>query len=76
MTAFGIAGCTALMVCGLGLHDSVVAMAGLQYGRYYRYDLMVAGSGRDDEALLAQLEEDEAVELLQPIYIETVTLLN
>lgn len=76
MTVFGIAGCTALMVCGLGLHDSVVAMAELQYGRYYRYDLMVAGSGRDDGALLAQLEEDGAVELLQPIYIETVTLLN
>lgn len=76
MTVFGIAGCTALMGCGLGLHDSVVAMADLQYGRYYRYDLMVAGSGRDDGALLAQLEEDGAVELLQPIYIETATLLN
>ena len=74
MTVFGIAGCTALMLCGLGLHDSVVAMADLQYGRYYQYDILAAGSGQDDEAFLAGLEADEAVKEMLPIYLETVTL--
>lgn len=74
MTVFGIAGCTALMVCGLGLHDSVVAMMPLQYEQYYQYDLLVAGTGEDDPALLDRLAADEAVEAIQPVYMETVTL--
>lgn len=74
MTVFGIAGCTALMVCGLGLHDSVVAMMPLQYEQYYQYDLLVAGTGEDDPALLERLAADEAVEAIQPVYMETVTL--
>ena len=76
MTVFGIAGCTALMVCGLGLHDSVVAMMPLQYEQYYQYDLLVAGTGEDDPALLDRLAADAAVEAIQPVYMETVTLLG
>ena len=32
MTVFGIAGCTALMICGLGIRDTVISLKPRQYG--------------------------------------------
>lgn len=42
MTVFGIAGCTALIVCGLGIRDTVISLKPRQYGQdgIVRYDLM------------------------------------
>ncbi len=42
MTVIGIAGCTALMLTGFGLKNSVSDIIDLQYGDIYRYSGMVA----------------------------------
>ena len=41
VTIFGIAGCTALIVCGFGIKDSIVDIAYTQYGKIFNYDAMV-----------------------------------
>lgn len=52
MTVTGIAGCTALMVTGFGLHDSIGAIANTQFADILRYDLTI------------QLEKEEKDEVL------------
>ena len=39
MTLVGIAGCTALIVTGFGLRDSIMNITSLQFGQIQRYDL-------------------------------------
>ncbi|KAB5607471.1 FtsX-like permease family protein [Bifidobacterium jacchi] len=41
MTVVGVAGCTALIVCGLAINDTVDALPDTQYRDIYRYDLLV-----------------------------------
>jgi putative ABC transport system permease protein len=41
MTLFGIAGCTALIVTGFGLRDSILNIADKQFGELFKYDLQV-----------------------------------
>ncbi|WP_205527751.1 FtsX-like permease family protein [Listeria costaricensis] len=42
MTVLGVAGCTALILTGFGLRDSISDIAKLQYGNVMKYDAMVA----------------------------------
>ncbi|WP_211296392.1 ABC transporter permease [Paenibacillus donghaensis] len=42
MTVFGVAGCTALILTGFGLKDSIGSIAGQQYGTIMKYDVLVA----------------------------------
>ena len=55
MTLFGIAGCTALLLTGFTIKDTVVELLPLQYDETYRYDVMVVA--QDNEKLLDCLEE-------------------
>lgn len=52
MTVIGIAGCTALLLTGFGLKESISAIVDRQYGDIFRYDALAAldendGSGDD-----------------------------
>ena len=42
MTIFGVGGCMALLLVGLGIKDSVSAMANNQYGEILKYDSVVS----------------------------------
>lgn len=42
MTLFGVGGCMALLLVGLGIRDSVSAMANNQYGEVFKYDGIVS----------------------------------
>lgn len=42
MTLFGVGGCMALLLVGLGIRDSVAAMANNQYGKVFSYDATVS----------------------------------
>lgn len=42
MTVIGVAGCTALLVTGFGISDSLNGIAIKQYGEIYKYDLLTA----------------------------------
>ncbi len=80
MTVFGIAGCCALVICGLGIRDTVVGLSNRQYGVVTRYDVMAVSTPNDLSALTDKLrarteEEGSKVSLESSIsvQIETVT---
>lgn len=59
MTVFGIAGCTALLLAGYTIKDTVSELIYLQYDDVYRYDAMVVAE--DNEKLLAEISENRTV---------------
>ena len=76
MTLFGIMGCTALLVFGLAIKDSVDALMPLQYENVYSYDLLAATSGDDNEKLISYMEASEEVAEYLNIQVESVKLKN
>ncbi len=56
MTVIGVAGCTALILTGFGLRDSISDIATLQYGNIMKYDALVS---RDTTATKTQNTEYE-----------------
>lgn len=76
MTVIGIAGCTALMIAGLGLRNSIFGIIQRQYGDIYTYDLEAAIE-TTDKAEIAQLrqllDETENVSQTAPACIHSVT---
>ncbi|MBQ8280239.1 MAG: FtsX-like permease family protein [Roseburia sp.] len=59
MTLFGIAGCTALLLAGFTIKDTVTELLPLQYEETFRYDVMVVSD--DNDKLLEYLEENDDV---------------
>ena len=76
MTLFGIMGCTALLVFGLAIKDSVDALMPLQYENVYNYDLLAAASADDNDKLISYMEESEDIIEYLNIQIETIKLKN
>ena len=76
MTVFGIAGCTALLLCGFTIKDTITEMMPQQYERIYQYDLMVVSSAEDYEEVQDILNKDEKIENYIPAGIESVELIN
>lgn len=75
MTVFGIAGCCALMICGLGIRDTVISLKGRQYGDdgIARYDLMAVTADADFSQARSLLAGSSEVEDLLAARIDTVT---
>lgn len=48
MTVIGIGGCTALLVTGFGLRDSIGDVANIQYKEIYNYDVLIDLDTKDD----------------------------
>ena len=59
MTVIGICGCTALIVAGFGLKDSISGIMDFQYKDIYDYDMMIG--------LKSTLTEDEKENLIQEL---------
>ena len=74
MTVFGIMGCTALLICGFAIKNTVESLAPRQYEQIYRYDLMAATTTDDYASCLAELEDAPEVASIQPIGVDTVTV--
>ena len=79
MTVFGVAGCTALMICGFAIADTVLALSPNQYGDasragIYEYDLLAVTQPQDLEGAAAQLTAAGEVEGYVPARTENVTL--
>ena len=74
MTVFGIMGCTALLVCGFSIKNTVESLAPRQYEDIYRYDLMAVTQADDFEACQALLENSSEVRDLQPLGIDNITV--
>ena len=76
MTLFGIMGCTALLVFGLAIKDSVDALMPLQYENVYSYDLLAAATADDNEKLISYMEDSLEVTEYLNIQVESVKLKN
>ncbi|QWT17837.1 FtsX-like permease family protein [Collinsella sp. zg1085] len=75
MTIIGIAGCTALMICGLGIKDTVVSLRERQYGDagLVHYDLLAVAAPSDIDAAASALDATGAVIQKLPVYVDSVT---
>lgn len=76
MTIFGIAGCTALLLCGFTIKDTVSEMMPQQYEVVYQYDLMAVSSEDDYEELQTMLDEDKEVEEYISAGMDSVEIFN
>lgn len=87
MTVLGIAGCTALIICGMGIRNTVESLSQKQYGKngVTQYDLMAAATTDDYAEALAALTQGGAaasdaaaagvsVSDYFELYIDSVTL--
>ena len=76
MTLFGIMGCTALLVFGLAIKDSVSELMPLQYENIYSYDLLAATSADDNDKLISYMEKSPEVTEYLNLQVESVKLKN
>ncbi|NLC43456.1 MAG: FtsX-like permease family protein [Clostridiales bacterium] len=76
MTIGGIMACTALIVCGFAIRDSVDNLAPRQYEYIYQYDLMAVFSDEDNDDMIKKLSDDENIEDYMNLRIESVKLIN
>ena len=74
MTVFGIMGCTALLICGFSIKNTVESLAPRQYEDIYRYDLMAVTQADDFETCQALLEDSDEVRDLQALGIDNITV--
>lgn len=76
MTVIGVAGCTALLIAGLGLHTSIFNILDIQFFDLYRYDVLLTvdtdspGVGERVQAFLAG---EEGVQSWTSVYNRAVT---
>lgn len=71
MTVGGVAGCTALIVCGLAINDTVAALGAKQYQDVYQYDLMVVVNDDDADAMRQKVASDGRVTSSMDVRVES-----
>ncbi len=76
MTVGGIMGCTALILCGFAIKDSITDLAPKQYEGIYQYDLMAVFEEDGNDGLIGQLTADGNIEDYLNLRIESVKLIN
>lgn len=75
MTVFGIAGCTALLVTGFGLRDSIGSICDKQFSKLQSYDLSIYCSEISDE-LTEHLSESSDVSRFMTAFQQSVNAEN
>ncbi|WP_439099642.1 FtsX-like permease family protein [Bifidobacterium scardovii] len=71
MTVGGVAGCTALIVCGLAINDTVDTIGPKQYEGIIHYDMLVVGGDDDADAMRKRIESDGRTEQVLDLRIES-----
>jgi len=78
MTVIGVCGCTALLVTGYGIKNSLSAVVDKQFGEINTYDFMVAYSEdrafETDEIAASLLTDERHVQTYLPIFSSDVTV--
>ena len=78
MTVIGIAGCTALIVTGFGLYNSITDIVDLQYEKVSSYSAVLYAdedlSAAEREELCTALDEEKELTDYTPCYLDTVTM--
>lgn len=71
MTVIGISGCTALLLTGFGLRDSIGIVATKQYVDIFKYDVQIdLDEDKSKDDLVSFLNEDSRVEDYLEVYID------
>lgn len=76
MTVGGIMGCTALILCGFAIKDSIADLEPKQYDNIYRYDLLAVFEEDENAAMIDELSADENIADLINLRMESVKLIN
>ena len=74
MTIFGIMGCTALLICGFSIKNTVESLAPRQYEQIYRYDLMAVVMPEDYDTCYTILEDAPEVTSIESIGVDNITV--
>lgn len=72
MTIGGIMGCTALILCGFAIKDSVNELMPEQYEKIYQYDFMSVVASEEYESMKKELVEDQNIKDLIGIRMDNV----
>lgn len=75
MTVVGVAGCTALLLTGFGLQDSIGSIVDRQFDRVQTYELTVLlreGAVWEEDPTLRAFGEDDLVSGILPVYAESL----
>lgn len=76
MTIGGIMGCTALILCGFAIKDSIAELAPKQYEQINRYDLMAVFEDDANDDIVDELAADDQVKDALNLRIESVKAIN
>ena len=76
MTISGILGCTALILFGFAIKDSVEDLAPKQYDDVYLYDLMVMADEEYNDDLIKRITSDNIIDRYLNMRMDQVKLLN
>ncbi|PKM39133.1 MAG: ABC transporter permease [Firmicutes bacterium HGW-Firmicutes-9] len=74
MMVLGIGGCTALLIAGFGIRDSIANIASDQFDNIMTYDFAVVFDEPKNEAQQAQFQEDTKEILSQSVFVSTDTI--
>ena len=78
MTVLGVAGCTALLLVGFGLRDSIMAIVDDQFTRLNHYDLTINLSGEkaltEEGGLEEILQDSSRIERSEAFYTKSMTI--
>lgn len=71
MTVIGISGCTALLLAGFGIRDSISQVVSKQYGSIFKYDLSITLDSNlslyQKHETLSELQKDKRIQGIMPI---------
>lgn len=80
MTIIGIMGCTALIVTGFGIRDSIRAIMPDQYEKVFNYDLQINLKAdldkKQKQDFINSLTNDDKIEKLSETYMSSISAIN
>ena len=76
MTVGGVAGCAALILCGLAINDTVAALGPNQYRGVDQYDMFAMTADGDEEELHSKLVQDGKTTAIMETRIESGEITN
>jgi putative ABC transport system permease protein len=74
MTVFGIAGCTALLLCGFSIKDTVADLLPRQYEQVISYDVLAVTAGGEDFQVMEEYLKEETEQLASSLPMEITTV--
>ena len=76
MTVGGVAGCAALILCGLAINDTVAALGPNQYRGVDQYDMFAMTNDGDEDELRGKLVQDGKTTAIMETRIESGEITN